>query len=268
MIRLGVRVPRDHAELVAAELPEIAPGGLEERDLDHDTVELAIYGAPGELPDRGPLRATVGDALVDVVTTEEPMTGTTAGATGTGRSTSARCACARRGSRGATTPSTSPSTPPRRSAPGSHATTRLTLELLADAGAPEGALADWGCGSGVLAIAAAKLGWAPVARLRRRAGSRSRRPRWTARATNGVDGRCVARCDLRRGPGRRAPTVLGQPRPPAAARGRRRTSTRAPERMIISGLLRRTRPTRWPLRSPAQPARGRRGARAASGARC
>ena len=44
---------------------------------------------------------------------------------------------------------------------GAHATTRLTLELLT-AIEPEGALADWGCGSGVLAIAAAKLGWAPV----------------------------------------------------------------------------------------------------------
>jgi ribosomal protein L11 methyltransferase len=43
---------------------------------------------------------------------------------------------------------------------GAHATTRLCLELLA-AAAP-GSLLDIGCGSGVLAIAAAKLGFAPV----------------------------------------------------------------------------------------------------------
>jgi ribosomal protein L11 methyltransferase len=44
---------------------------------------------------------------------------------------------------------------------GAHATTRLSLELLA--GLPRGSLLDIGCGSGVLAIAAAKLGFAPVA---------------------------------------------------------------------------------------------------------
>jgi ribosomal protein L11 methyltransferase len=44
---------------------------------------------------------------------------------------------------------------------GSHPTTRACLELLCGL-APGGPLADLGCGSGVLAVAAAKLGWAPV----------------------------------------------------------------------------------------------------------
>ena len=41
-----------------------------------------------------------------------------------------------------------------------HPTTRMCLALLQEL--PRTALADWGCGSGVLAIAAARLGFAPV----------------------------------------------------------------------------------------------------------
>ena len=47
---------------------------------------------------------------------------------------------------------------------GAHPTTRLSLELLL-ALEPRGSLADLGCGSGVLAIAAARLGFAPVTAL-------------------------------------------------------------------------------------------------------
>lgn len=46
---------------------------------------------------------------------------------------------------------------------GAHPTTRASIELLA--GAPRGSLLDAGCGSGVVAVAAARLGFAPVAAL-------------------------------------------------------------------------------------------------------
>ena len=69
MLRLAIRVRREDAEIVLAELLELAPGGVEE--IDHgDVVEYAVYGAPGEIPALPDLRAAAGDALVEVSTTE------------------------------------------------------------------------------------------------------------------------------------------------------------------------------------------------------
>jgi ribosomal protein L11 methyltransferase len=51
---------------------------------------------------------------------------------------------------------------------GSHPTTQMCLALLLEI-EPEGGAVDYGCGSGTLAIAAAKLGWSPVSGLDREA---------------------------------------------------------------------------------------------------
>ena len=69
MIRLAVRVDRAHAELALAELLVLAPAGVEEVDVSADVVEYAVYGAEGELPDLGDVRAAAGDALVEVRST-------------------------------------------------------------------------------------------------------------------------------------------------------------------------------------------------------
>jgi ribosomal protein L11 methyltransferase len=189
MLRLAVRVRRDDAELVLAELLELAPSGVEEVDVDAQTVEYAVYGPPGELPELPDLQAAAGDALVEVSTTtvaddwaerwrefHRPLV---------------------LGDRLSVRPPWEPRQqtaldlvidPGRAFGTGAHATTRLCLELLLDlplpgaggvagvaggskssgpAEAPAGdpAVIDLGCGSGVLAIAAAKLGWGKVLAL-------------------------------------------------------------------------------------------------------
>ena len=53
---------------------------------------------------------------------------------------------------------------------GTHPTTQLCLELLQEI-KPRGPLCDWGAGTGVLAIAAARLGWEPVTAVEVDAGA-------------------------------------------------------------------------------------------------
>jgi ribosomal protein L11 methyltransferase len=163
MIRLALRVRRADAEIVLAELLELAPAGVEERDVSGDLVEYAVYGAPGELPALPDLRAVAGEALVDVTTSEvaddwserwrafhEPVT-----------------VAGRVHVRAPWHDPPAPGPidvviePAQAFGTGAHATTRLCLELLLEL-EPGRAVADLGCGSGVLAIAAAKLGFRPV----------------------------------------------------------------------------------------------------------
>ena len=172
MIRLALRVRREDAEVVLAELTDLAPSGVEETELG-DVVEYAIYGAEGELPALPAVRAVVGEALVEVLTTEveddwadrwrafhEPILIK---------------------DRLYVRPPWSPAyggaddvtdlvvDPGRAFGTGAHATTRLCLELLVELtdervapGERLGPVLDLGCGSGVLGIAASRLGWGPV----------------------------------------------------------------------------------------------------------
>jgi len=167
VIRLALRVDRAHAEVALAELLELAPGGVEEVDLGKAGVEYAVYGPPGELPALPDLEAAVGGALVEVSTSELPD------------DWSERWKAFHRplmlGERLAVRPPWEQPLgtateividPAQAFGTGAHATTALCLELLLgladdDTGAA-GPLLDLGCGSGVLAIAAAKLGFEPV----------------------------------------------------------------------------------------------------------
>jgi ribosomal protein L11 methyltransferase len=231
VIRVGVRVTRERAELVAAELLVLSPGGLEERDLDGGLVELAIYGAAAELPDLGAMRAAVGDALVDVVTTEVPD------------DWHERWREWHRPLDVGPLRVRPPWEPARDGAldvvidpgqafgTGAHPSTRLTLALLLDVPAV-GALADWGCGSGVLAVAAARLGFAPVLACDHDPASVD--ATLAAAEGNGVE-IDVSRCDLRRAAGPWAPTVTANLVRPLLLEIAGHMD-RAPQRLLASGL--------------------------------
>jgi ribosomal protein L11 methyltransferase len=115
---------------------------------------------------------------------------------------------------------------------GGHPTTRLCLQLLADL-PPAGALADWGSGSGILAVAAAKLGWRPV--LACDVEPESVAATRAAAVANGVELEAVERCDLRAGAGPWAPTVVANLVRPLLLEVAGRLE-RVPERLLISGL--------------------------------
>ena len=234
MIRLAVRVQREHAELALAELLALAPAGLEESDLG-DVVEYAVYGAPGELPDIPDLRAAAGDALVEVSSSEVPDD------------------WAQRWRRfhapvviGELLRVRPPWAPPDEGlldvviepgqafGTGAHATTRLCLELLLEL-RPEGTLLDVGCGSGVLAIAAARLGWQSVVALDHDPESVAA-TRDNARANGvAVEARVL---DLRSAPLPAAPTVTANLLRPLLLLLAQRLPDPPPAALIAGGLLR------------------------------
>jgi ribosomal protein L11 methyltransferase len=209
MIRLALRVRREDAEVALAELLVLAPSGVEEVDRG-DVVEYAVYGAPGELPALPGLRAAVGAALVDVSTEEIPddwherwkafhQPVDIGGPAGRGLRVRPPWHPARAGAPEVVID------PAQAFGTGAHHTTRLCLELLLEL-QPGGACADLGCGSGVLAIAAARLGWDPVLAIDHERESVA--ATLDNAAVNGVSVQARRHDLLRDGPAPGAPTVL------------------------------------------------------------
>jgi ribosomal protein L11 methyltransferase len=116
---------------------------------------------------------------------------------------------------------------------GAHPTTRLCLELLLEL-EPTGALADLGCGSGVLAIAAAKLGFGPVIALDNEPAALEA-TRANAHA-NGVELDGIDPVNLREQAPPRAATVTANLTGPLLRRVAQLLVDR-PGAMIVSGLL-------------------------------
>lgn len=252
MLRLAVRVRREQAELVLAELLELAPSGVEEVSIGDDLIEYAVYGAPGELPTLPDLTAAAGGALVEISTEEiaddwserwrsfhKPLV------------LDGRLTVRPPWEPPGETPIDVVIDPAQAFGTGAHATTRLCLELMLNRHAALGGVApeaisptnrppgrfgfvDLGCGSGVLAIVAARLGWAPVLAL-------DNDPVSVATAIENATANHVTidvrRFDMRvdQVPGARlvAANVLAPPLLTWAASQRE-----CPDELILSGLLR------------------------------
>jgi ribosomal protein L11 methyltransferase len=228
---------------VLAELVELAPAGFEQVDGD-GWVEFALYGAPGELPSlpTGPAELAgipievagdeIGDdwanrwrefhkpAQVGRIRVRAPWHEAGGGEPG--------------GIDIVIDPGQAFGT-------GAHPTTRMCLELLQEVtggaspavGARSG-LADLGCGSGVLAIAAAKLGFSPVVAVdNEQAAVEATVGNATA---NGVTLDRVERCDLRREPAPVERVTVANLVGPLLLRVAELVP-KQPETLIVSGLL-------------------------------
>jgi ribosomal protein L11 methyltransferase len=251
LIRLAVRCRPELAERVLAELVVLAPGGVEEESGD-GWVEFAIYGAPGEVPDLGEVEAAAGDGLVEVETEEVPddwadrwrdyhepvlianrvlirPSWIEAG------SAWSRAAPGREAEEAARIDVVLD--PGNAFGTGAHPTTRMCVELLVVLAGEglSGALADLGTGSGVLAITAAKLGFAPVVAVDTEAAALEAAS--ANAAANGVELE-LRRANLRSEPAPVAPIVVANLTAPilievAAA------LTEPPTALICSGLFTR-----------------------------
>ena len=226
-----------------AELLELAPSGVEEVTLPDGRVEYAVYGAVGELPAMPDLTAAAGDALIEVRSEEiaddweerwrefhRPLVLT---------------------DRLTVRPPWAPADgataldvvidPGQAFGTGAHPTTRLCLELLweicfgkRNKSPTTGSLLDLGCGSGVLAITAAKLGFSPVLAVDLEPAALDA-TRQNAEA-NGVTLAQVRRLDLRREDPPAASTVVANLTGPLLLTLAARVPAEA-RNVIVSGLL-------------------------------
>jgi ribosomal protein L11 methyltransferase len=220
---------------VLAALLELAPGGVEQVDGETE-VEYAVYGAAGELPALPEGEVEVGGVRVQVSGAEvaddwaerwrrfhQPVL--------VGERLWVRPPWAEPARRSGVIDLVID--PGRAFGTGAHPTTRLSLELLL-ALEPRGSFADLGCGSGVLAIAAAKLGFGPVSAVDNELAA-VEAAEHNAKV-NGVELARVERWDLRRAAAPCAETVAANLTRQLLLEVALRLE-RPPQALIVSGLL-------------------------------
>lgn len=243
LVRLGIRVRAEQAETALANLLPLLGGGAEERDLG-GSVEYAVYLPEGELPPPEAIRALGGDGVLGTIT--EPVPGDWE------RRYLEHVPAVRAGGLTIRPPWIEGSSddlvidPDTTFGAGTHESTRLSLELLQRL-EPAGALCDWGAGSGVLAIAAARLGWEPVTALELDPQAAAVIEANARR--NGVAVEVRAPFDLLRDELPWATTVLAN-LTPALHREVSARLERMPERLVAAGVLARYADDVAPLYAP------------------
>jgi ribosomal protein L11 methyltransferase len=153
LLRIAVRVPIEHAEEARARAFELAPGGFEEAEAEGG-LTLVFYATA---------------EAAEAIEAAFPGAGTTPVDPGWEDRWRSFHRPARAGGLWIGPPWEHPEPgeptvvidPGRAFGTGAHPTTRLCVELLARA--ERGSLLDVGCGSGILSIAAARLGFGPIA---------------------------------------------------------------------------------------------------------
>jgi ribosomal protein L11 methyltransferase len=238
LVRLGIRVRREQAEPALAALLAVLQHGAEETEPDAATVEYALYAPPGELPSEETIRELAGDALVELTRSEVPEEWERRW-----HEHLEPVEVASGGRRLRVRPPWQPAggeqdvleivlDPGELFGAGTHATTQLCLELLLELD-PSGGLCDWGAGSGILAIAAARLGFAPVDGVELAEDGQEAIRRNAA--ANGVAVNAV-RSDLTAAPAPWAPTVTANLTLDVLQEIAAGPLERPPERMIASGV--------------------------------
>ena len=239
LVRLGIRVRREQAEIALAALLPLLHEGAEETEHGVEEVEYAVYAPRAELPAIDDVRALAGDALVDVTVADV--------APGWERRWHEHLRpveVAAAGRRLRIRPPWQPAAgdadvlelvidPGELFGAGTHPTTQLCLELLLELD-PDGPLCDWGAGTGILAVAAARLGFGPVEAVERAPGASEAIARNAA--ANGVSVRTQA-LDLTRTPAPWAPTVTANLTLDVLQAIAAGAPPRPPERLIASGVL-------------------------------
>jgi ribosomal protein L11 methyltransferase len=161
VLRFAVTLPAEAAEEAVDRLVVLLPRGVHERKLGDGRVEVSFYERAETLPRRAEIASAIGSDWDEEEVPDDPLERRRRYGRAWEVGGRLRVRSPDDPAGGGEVPEIVIESAAGAFGTGAHPTTRMCLELLLGL-PPGGAFADLGCGAGVLAIAAARLGWAPV----------------------------------------------------------------------------------------------------------